>query len=491
MDFIESLGKQLSEISAYDVKSYYDKAKNMVMNYTEMEAKVREATNDDAWGASSSLMQEIAQGTFNFQLFNEIMPVIYKRFTEKEAREWRQIYKALQLLEYLVKHGSERVVDDARSHLSMIKMLRNFHYVDEKGKDQGINVRNRSKELSELLQDLDRVRQERKKAKQNKNKYTGVSSDGYRGGGFSGNPSPSFNSPSGSRYGGFGSDSLHGGSSMGTGSSYPTSYPSSARSTRRDSFDEYDAGDDEVRTGTRSKTPDVPAPIQKDTPRVPQGKTKEINLFDFDDDDNMPSGNGSASTSVPAPSAAIGKLSLDDDFDDFQSAGAAETPAPAPVQAKQTTQPGGLNFFDMMAPSSQSSHPANVQTLPQPQLRTTHNMPAGPNYATAGNNALGRPGMGSQSTSFAPMKPSASSSSVPKMATTAIADKPKAGAFDFDDLFAASGAKKATSASTGSSGNTIASLAQQKQNNSLWGNTGSASAGTGQSRNTNNDDLLF
>jgi epsin len=79
---------------------------------------------------------------------------------EKEARQWRQIYKAyhnlllwlvslslivvfnfqaLQLLEYLIKHGSERVVDDARSHLSTIKMLRSFHYIDEKGKDQGIN----------------------------------------------------------------------------------------------------------------------------------------------------------------------------------------------------------------------------------------------------------------------------------------------------------------------------------------------------------------
>jgi len=27
------------------------------------------------------------------------MPTLYSRFTEKEAREWRQIYKALQLLE--------------------------------------------------------------------------------------------------------------------------------------------------------------------------------------------------------------------------------------------------------------------------------------------------------------------------------------------------------------------------------------------------------
>ena len=47
--------------------------------------------------------------------------------------------QALQLLEYLVKHGSERVVDDARSHISTLKMLRSFHYIDEKGKDQGIN----------------------------------------------------------------------------------------------------------------------------------------------------------------------------------------------------------------------------------------------------------------------------------------------------------------------------------------------------------------
>lgn len=75
------------------------------------------------------------------QDFNEIMPTIYKRFTEKEAREWRQIYKALQLLEYLIKHGSERVIDDARSHISMIKILRSFHYIDDKGKDQGINGR--------------------------------------------------------------------------------------------------------------------------------------------------------------------------------------------------------------------------------------------------------------------------------------------------------------------------------------------------------------
>lgn len=67
------------------------------------------------------------------------MPTVYRRFTEKESKQWRQIYKALVLLEYLIKHGSERVVDDARSHVSMIKVMRNFYYIDDKGKDEGLN----------------------------------------------------------------------------------------------------------------------------------------------------------------------------------------------------------------------------------------------------------------------------------------------------------------------------------------------------------------
>ncbi|KAI7640524.1 ENTH-domain-containing protein, partial [Hortaea werneckii] len=167
-----------------------------VMNYTEMESKVREATNNEPWGASSSLMQQIANGTFNYQTLNEIMPMIYKRFTEKSAEEWRQIYKALQLMEFLVKNGSERVIDDARSHLSLLKMLKQFHYIDENGKDQGINVRNRSKELTDLLSDVDKIRAERKKAKATRNKYTGV--EGGAGLGMGG---------SSSRYGGFGSES--------------------------------------------------------------------------------------------------------------------------------------------------------------------------------------------------------------------------------------------------------------------------------------------
>lgn len=38
-------------------------------------------------------MQAQYSADSNSQLLNEIMPMIYKRFTEKSSEEWRQIYK--------------------------------------------------------------------------------------------------------------------------------------------------------------------------------------------------------------------------------------------------------------------------------------------------------------------------------------------------------------------------------------------------------------
>lgn len=52
---------------------------------------------------------------------------------------------------------------------------------DENGKDQGVNVRQKVKEMMALVQDDDRLREERKKAKKNRDKYIGVSSDSMSG----------------------------------------------------------------------------------------------------------------------------------------------------------------------------------------------------------------------------------------------------------------------------------------------------------------------
>lgn len=152
------------------------------MNYTEVEAKVREATNDDAWGPTGQLMQEIAQSTFTYEHFPEVMGMLWKRMLH-DKRNWRRIYKSLLLLGYLVRNGSERVVTSAREHIYDLRSLENYSHIDEFGRDQGINVRQRTRDLIEFIQDDDKLREERKKAKKAKDKYIGMSSESM---GFSG-----------------------------------------------------------------------------------------------------------------------------------------------------------------------------------------------------------------------------------------------------------------------------------------------------------------
>ncbi|KAK2712017.1 telomere length regulation protein TEL2 homolog [Artemia franciscana] len=169
-------------INSWKIRELMDKATNMVMNYTETEAKVREATNDDPWGPSGSLMTELAQATFTYEQFPEVMQMLWRRMLQENKSNWRRTYKSLILLCYLVRNGSERVVTSARDHLYDLRSLETFIYVDEQGKDQGINIRHKAKELMDFIQDDDKLREERKKAKKNKDKYVGMSNDNSFGG---------------------------------------------------------------------------------------------------------------------------------------------------------------------------------------------------------------------------------------------------------------------------------------------------------------------
>lgn len=87
------------------------------------------------------------------------------------------LFQSLLVLQYLIKNGSERVVTSAREHIYDLRSLENYTYVDDVGKDQGVNIRHKVKDLIDFVQDDDRLREERKKAKKNKDKFIGMSSD--------------------------------------------------------------------------------------------------------------------------------------------------------------------------------------------------------------------------------------------------------------------------------------------------------------------------
>ena len=418
--------------------------------------------------------------------------MIYRRFTEKSAEEWRQIYKALQLLEFLIKHGSERVIDDARGHITLLKMLRQFHYIDQNGKDQGINVRNRAKELTELLSDVERIRAERKKARATKNKYTGVEGGSGLGGGFSG---------SSGRYGGFGSESAgygddsYGGYSGGVygdggGFGGQSSEFGGTSGSRGERFEEYDEFDDNDRpaASAKAKRPERNAPPKKT--EAPKKKAPEVDLFSFDDPEPPSS---AAPAAAPSNGSGLGSLSGladandDDEFDDFQSAtpagqttapsNAFMTPLPPPISSaasstaqfaapKPVSAPQQANLSNMVSLSSVSPATSSATTPAAGMSSFAMASPASQSKP-GGFQAPGyfNSGMASQ-----PMQPSGVSSMASKKPATSTASKPAAASGDaFGALWnqASVGIKKASTPTSG--GPTMGQLAKEKSSAGIWG----------------------
>ncbi|KAL9055429.1 MAG: hypothetical protein Q9206_003140 [Seirophora lacunosa] len=523
---LNSLKDQVSNLTLYDLKAGVRKVQNAVMNYTEMESKVREATNNEPWGASSTLMQEIANATHSHQLLNEIMPMIYKRFTEKSAEEWRQIYKGLQLLEFLIKNGSERVIDDARSHMSLLKMLRQFHFIDMNGKDQGVNVRNRSKELTELLSDVDRIRGERKKARANRNKFGGV-----EGGAMSGGLS------SGSRYGGFGSESAgyggYSGGVYGDGGGFGGNTSDFQDSTsRRDKFEEYDEYDEGSTATSARRKPEPSSSARRETkkPEPPKKKEPEIDILSFDAEDIPPktppkdfASNGKKATPNPMDdgfgSLQAGGAAEEDDFDDFQSAtpsnqsatkpsipGLSLPPNPAtlnnssiaqiahpkPVSGSQGANLSDLVGFNSISPAPSASGvispPASTFTASPPPSSSAFASPAplsGQQQQQQQQQQASRPTgyratQPNYYTSVQIQSPGSTQPGISKPSSTPSSfnsgTKPAAGgAKSSGDAFSSLWSTASTSAgikktnAPGSAGPNLASMAKEKASQGIWG----------------------
>ena len=92
-----------------------------------------------------------------------------------KPKEWRRIFKALHAMEYLIKNGAPRVVQDIKDDLFKIRALQDFSY-NENGTDRGqggniitftitphlINiflslVRDRSRSICEILSDPNKL----------------------------------------------------------------------------------------------------------------------------------------------------------------------------------------------------------------------------------------------------------------------------------------------------------------------------------------------
>ncbi|KAK4489116.1 hypothetical protein RD792_004910 [Penstemon davidsonii] len=145
-----------------------------VLKVPSIEQKVLDATSNEPWGPHGSLLADVAQASRNYHEYQMIMSLLWKRINDT-GKNWRHVYKALTVLEYLVAHGSERVIDDIREHSYQISTLSDFQYIDSGGRDQGNNVRKKSQSLVVLVNDKERIQEVRQKAASNRDKFRNTS----------------------------------------------------------------------------------------------------------------------------------------------------------------------------------------------------------------------------------------------------------------------------------------------------------------------------
>ncbi|KAL1189734.1 Clathrin interactor EPSIN 3 [Cardamine amara subsp. amara] len=148
-----------------------------VLKVPGIEQKVLDATSNESWGPHGSLLAEIANASRNYHEYQLTMGVLWKRLSDT-GKNWRHVYKALIVLEYMVGHGSERVIEEIKERAYQISTLSGFQYVDSSGKDQGSNVRKKSQSLVALVNDKERIAEIREKAAANRDKYHNSTSGG-------------------------------------------------------------------------------------------------------------------------------------------------------------------------------------------------------------------------------------------------------------------------------------------------------------------------
>lgn len=153
--------------------------KDMVM--TDLENKTRAATADTSWGASGADLMVIAHGTYRREDYPLIMSIVWQRLASSRRR---CVYKALDLLKFLIMHGAARCTEEARTALPHLRALTEYVARDEHGRDAGDGVRQRAALVCEMLSDESVLEAERAHSRELRAKLQGGidSSAGHLGG---------------------------------------------------------------------------------------------------------------------------------------------------------------------------------------------------------------------------------------------------------------------------------------------------------------------
>lgn len=144
--------------------------------YSLTERKTRAATRNEPFGPTGQQLNELASLSFNVLDCTIIFSVLEMRMAYPPNR-WRNVYKALSVLEFLVKRGSDDAVARAKATTMQqrLEFLEGFAYVTPDSRDVGVNVQHRARIIRALLADDRRLAEERKKGAEQRRRMVAFS----------------------------------------------------------------------------------------------------------------------------------------------------------------------------------------------------------------------------------------------------------------------------------------------------------------------------
>ncbi|CAL9096688.1 unnamed protein product [Musa textilis] len=160
--FFDELKKQASCFLKEKVRA----ARLALTDVTPAELLTEEATDSNNPRAPDAMtMSRISRAAFEIDDYWRIVEILHKSFSKFDGKNWREPYKALILVEHLLTHGPESVSAEFQCDREVIRGMGNLRYIDEKGFNWGLQVKNKAERVLKLLEKGPLLKEERARAR--------------------------------------------------------------------------------------------------------------------------------------------------------------------------------------------------------------------------------------------------------------------------------------------------------------------------------------
>ncbi|XP_043710204.1 clathrin interactor 1-like [Telopea speciosissima] len=157
--------REFKKQASFFLKEKIKTARLALTDVTPAQLLTEEATNENPWSPDTRTMGLISRAAFEIDDYWRIVDILHNRLSRFDRNNWRIAHKALILLEHLLTHGPESVAEEFETDKDIIREMESFQYIDERGFNWGLTVRNKSERVLRLLEKGSLLKEERNRAR--------------------------------------------------------------------------------------------------------------------------------------------------------------------------------------------------------------------------------------------------------------------------------------------------------------------------------------